>query len=81
MNKLEQIEHLKQSIQLQTNNEIKSMIINISPQNIFKTHLSSDYEIGVYDKLNKFEINDLLNEFTKQTEINVRVNFNSGDTF
>ena len=76
MNKNEQIENLKQSIKTGIKNEIESMIQSISTYEVFDYHIIDDYENGVYDKLTESEIDNILLEVEKNTELKLELKFN-----
>lgn len=80
MNKLEQIELLKQSIKTGIRNEVETMIQNIGLNQVFENHILEDYDNGVYNKLSYTEVSDLLSEVTNQLELKVEKKFNSNDT-
>jgi hypothetical protein len=76
MNKLEQIEYLKQSVKSGLKNEIESMIQSISTNEVFDFYILDDYENGFYDKLSESEIDNILSEVEKNTELNLTLKFN-----
>jgi hypothetical protein len=76
MNKSEQMEYLKKSIKKGFRNEIESFIQSISTKEVFEYHLIDDYENEVYDKLSESEIDDILSEVEKTTELNFTLKFN-----
>ena len=81
MNKLEQIEHLKISIELGIHSEIQSMIEDLKLKDIFEYHIQDDCENGVYDKLNDDEIEKILSNIETTIELKIENQFNLCDTF
>lgn len=76
MNKTQQLENLKKSIQNGIETEVQEMIENINMGEIYEHHLENKFENGTFDKLDETDFENIVSNFDYQVEVKIHFNFN-----
>jgi hypothetical protein len=76
MNKTQQLENLKKSIQNGIETELQLFIENLDMGDIYEHHVENKFENGTFDKLEETDFDNLVPKSDYQIEVKLNMNFN-----
>ena len=76
MNKTQQLENLKKSIQNGIETELQLFIENLDMGDIYEHHVENKFENGTFDKLDETDFDELVSKLDYQIEVKLNMNFN-----
>jgi hypothetical protein len=76
MNKQQQLENLKESIQKGIETDLQLFIENIDMGEVYEYHLIDKFENGTFDKLNESDYDNVVSKLDYKIELKINFNFN-----